>query len=111
MLDSFEDRKGADLSAHAIAGRLMGKFSQIPDGFVGVFPPPPVPGLGAMGGFKLQIEDRAGLGFNALAQAQGQIMARAMQTPELAGMLASFQHMANHEALQTLSPIGDLLDF
>ncbi|HEY4547726.1 MAG TPA: multidrug efflux RND transporter permease subunit, partial [Pedomonas sp.] len=91
MLDKFEDRKGADLSAHAIAGKLMGKFSRIPDGFVGVFPPPPVPGLGSMGGFKLQIEDRAGLGFNALAQAQGQIMAKAMQTPELAGMLASFQ--------------------
>ena len=91
MLDRFEDRKSADLSAYAIAGKLMGKFSQIPDGFVGVFPPPPVPGLGAMGGFKLQIEDRAGLGFAALAQAQGAIMAKAMQTPELAGMLASFQ--------------------
>ena len=31
-------------------GKLMGKFSQIPDGFVGIFPPP-VPGLGSMGGF------------------------------------------------------------
>ncbi|WP_407804183.1 efflux RND transporter permease subunit, partial [Staphylococcus aureus] len=49
------------------------------------------PGLGAMGGFKLQIEDRGGLGFEALAQAQGAVMAKAMQTPELAGMLASFQ--------------------
>jgi gold/copper resistance efflux pump len=28
----------------------MGKFSKIPDGFVGIFPPPPVPGLGSMGG-------------------------------------------------------------
>jgi len=69
MLDSFETRKDPSLSAHAIAGKLMGKYSQIPDGFIGVFPPPPVPGLGTMGGFKLQIEDRAGLGFEALAQA------------------------------------------
>ena len=91
MLDKFADRKSPDLSAFAIAGKLMGKFSQIPDGFVGVFPPPPVPGLGAMGGFKLQIEDRGGLGFAALAEAQGKVMAKAMQTPELAGMLASFQ--------------------
>ncbi|KAG1242797.1 hypothetical protein G6F65_022819 [Rhizopus arrhizus] len=44
-----------------------------------------------MGGFKLQIEDRAGLGFEALAQAQGEIMGKAMQAPELANMLASFQ--------------------
>ena len=39
----------------------------------------------------LQIEDRAGLGPEALAQAQGQIMGKAMQAPELANMLASFQ--------------------
>ncbi|MCV0415697.1 MAG: efflux RND transporter permease subunit [Brevundimonas sp.] len=91
MLDDFDARGSPDLSAHAIAGKLMGKFSQIPDGFVGVFPPPPVPGLGALGGFKLQIEDRAGLGYDALARVQGEIMGKAMQTPELANMLASFQ--------------------
>jgi len=91
MLKPFDERKDPSLSAGAIAGKLMGKFSQIPDGFVGIFPPPPVPGLGSMGGFKLQIEDRAGLGFEALAQVQGQIMGKAMQAPELANMLASFQ--------------------
>ena len=91
MLKPFDERKDPSLSAFAIQGKLMGKFSQIPDGFVGIFPPPPVPGLGSMGGFKLQIEDRAGLGPEALAQAQGQIMGKAMQAPELANMLASFQ--------------------
>ena len=91
MLDGFEERSTADLSATAIAGRLMGKFGQIPDGFIGVFPPPPVPGLGTLGGFKLQIEDRGGLGLEALAQAQNAVMAKAMQAPELANMLASFQ--------------------
>jgi gold/copper resistance efflux pump len=91
MLKPFDERKDPALSAFAIAGRLMGKFSQIPDGFAGIFPPPPVPGLGTTGGFKIQIEDRAGLGFDALAEAQGAIMGKAMQAPELAGMLASFQ--------------------
>ncbi|MGB3815248.1 MAG: efflux RND transporter permease subunit [Shinella sp.] len=91
MLKPFDERREPSLSAFAIADRLMGKFSQIQDGFAGIFPPPPVPGLGSTGGFKIQIEDRAGLGFEALAQAQGAIMGKAMQTPELAGMLASFQ--------------------
>lgn len=91
MLDPFEQRQDPSLSANAIAGKLMGKFSQIPDGFVGIFQPPPVPGLGSTGGFKLQIEDRSGHGFNALAQVQAQIMAKAAQAPELVGMLASFQ--------------------
>jgi gold/copper resistance efflux pump len=91
MLKPFDERKDPSLSAFAIAGRLMGKFSQIPDGFAGIFPPPPVPGLGSTGGFKIQIEDRGGLGFEELAKAQRAIMAKAMQAPELAGMLASFQ--------------------
>ncbi|MCZ0738111.1 efflux RND transporter permease subunit, partial [Phreatobacter sp. AB_2022a] len=91
MLDPFDQRRDPSLSAHAIAGRLMGKFGQIPDGFVGMFPPPPVPGLGTTGGFKLQIEDRGGLGLAALARVQGEVMSRAMQAPELAGMMASFQ--------------------
>ncbi|WHQ45319.1 efflux RND transporter permease subunit [Alcaligenes faecalis] len=91
MLKPFDERQDPSLSANAIAGKLMGKFSQIPDGFLRIFPPPPVPGLGAMGGFKLQIEDRDGLGFEALVQAQEQILAKAMQAPELANMLASFQ--------------------
>ena len=91
MLKPFDERTDPSLSANAIAGKLMGKFSQIPDGFVGIFPPPPVPGLGAMGGFKVQIEDRADLGFEALAKVQEQILMKAMQTPELTGMMASFQ--------------------
>ncbi|CAN7612006.1 efflux RND transporter permease subunit [Aminobacter sp. LjRoot7] len=91
MLDPFDQRKDPSLSANAIAGRLMGKYSQIPDGFVGIFPPPPVPGLGTTSGFKLQIEDRAGFGLDAVAKVQGEVMAKAAATPELAGMMASFQ--------------------
>lgn len=52
MLKPFDERTDPSLSANAIAERLMGKFSQIPDGFVGIFPPPPVPGLGSMGVLK-----------------------------------------------------------
>ena len=91
MLKPFDERTDPSLSANAIADKLMGKFSQIPDGFVGIFPPPPVPGLGSMGGFKVQIEDRADLGFEALAKVQEQVLMKAMQTPELTGMMASFQ--------------------
>lgn len=91
MLKPFDERTDPSLSANAIADRLMKKFSQIPDGFVGIFPPPPVPGLGSMGGFKVQIEDRADLGFEALAQVQEQVLMKAMQAPELTGMMASFQ--------------------
>ena len=44
-----------------------------------------------MGGFKLQIEDRAGLGFEELTVFKGWLWRRPCRLPELAGMMASFQ--------------------
>jgi len=90
-LKSFDERRGADQSAAAIAGRLNQAFSQIQDAFIVIFPPPPVQGLGTTGGFKLQLEDRASLGFEALDAATKAFMARAAQAPELAGLFTSFQ--------------------
>ena len=40
-----------------------------------MFPPPPVPGLGQAGGFKLQIQDRHQQGHEALNAALGKVMA------------------------------------
>jgi multidrug efflux pump len=54
-----------ELSAGAIAGAEPA-VRAIQDAFIAVFPPPPVQGLGTIGGFKLQIEDRAALGYDAL---------------------------------------------
>ena len=56
-----------------------------------MFPPPPVQGLGTIGGFKLQIEDRAGLGYEALDEATKAFMAKACKAPELAGLFSSYQ--------------------
>jgi gold/copper resistance efflux pump len=91
MLDPFEARTAEHLSAQAITGRLQAKLSTLGEGFVGVFPPPPVPGLGALGGFKMQIEDRSGNGPEALYAATQALMGRAMQEPSLTGMLSSFE--------------------
>ena len=38
----------------------------IQDAYIAIFPPPPVNGLGTIGGFKLYVEDRAGTGFEDL---------------------------------------------
>ena len=64
---------------------------QIQDAYIGVFPAPVVDGLGAIGGFKLQLEDRAGLGDEQLYQALQAVMAKAWQAPELAGVFSSYQ--------------------
>jgi len=90
MLDPFKDRATPDLGATAIAGRLQAKFASIPDGFLGVFPPPPVPGLGATGGFKMQVEDRGGAGLDALVQQTQILMTKATESGQVAGLMTSF---------------------
>jgi multidrug efflux pump len=90
-LQDFDLRKGEDLSAGAIAQSLNGQFAQIQDAFIAIFPPPPVQGLGTTGGFKLQLQDRASLGYEALDAAHKAFMAKAYQAPELAGMFSSWQ--------------------
>ncbi|MCQ1853884.1 efflux RND transporter permease subunit [Neorhizobium galegae] len=91
VLDDFENRTTPELSGGAIAMQLNQKFGAIQDAYIAMFPPPPVNGLGTTGGFKLQIEDRAGLGNQALDEATKAVIAKAYQTPELAGIFSSFQ--------------------
>src|SRR5207237_1166813 len=88
---AFDERKSPSMSGGAIAGQLNREFAAIPDAFIALFPPPPVQGLGTTGGFKLQIEDRASLGYEALDAATKGFLAKAYQTPELAGLFSSFQ--------------------
>jgi len=90
-LKSVNDRQAPELSANAIVQALNGKFAGIQDAFVGIFPPPPVQGLGSIGGFKLYVEDRGSEGFEELyRQVQGAI-GEGQKLPELAGLLSGFQ--------------------
>ncbi len=90
-LKPFDERQTKDLSAGAIAGALNGQFSQIQEAFIAIFPPPPVMGLGTVGGFKMQIEDTGSVGYSELDKAAQAFIAAASQTPELGPMFSSYQ--------------------
>ncbi|MBB3316948.1 multidrug efflux pump [Rhizobium sp. BK181] len=90
-LKDFEERKSPALSGGAIAMALNQKFGAIQDAFIAMFPPPPVNGLGTTGGFKMQLEDRAGLGYQVLDEANKAMIAKAYQTPELTGIFSAYQ--------------------
>ena len=90
-LDDFADRTDPSLSAGAIAAALNQKFASINGAFIAIFPPPPVQGLGTIGGFRLQIQDRANYGYEELYKVTMQVMQKAWATPELAGVFSSYQ--------------------
>jgi multidrug efflux pump len=90
-LKPFEERRSPGLSGGAIAGQLNQQFAAIREAFIAIFPPPPVSGLGTIGGFKLQIEDRSGQGYAPLNEAAKAFLARAAKAPELAGLFSSYQ--------------------
>ena len=86
-----EERKGKNLSAGAIVQSLNMKYAGIQEAFVAIFPPPPVQGLGTVGGFKLYVEDRDGSGFEELYSQVQNAMSEGRKRPELAGLFSSFQ--------------------
>ncbi len=90
-LDDFDQRTDPSLSGFAISQTLQQKYNGIEEAFVAIFPPPPVQGLGTIGGFKLQIEDRTNQGYQALQNALGKVMAKANASPELTGVFSSYK--------------------
>ena len=90
-LKPFDERKDPSMSAGAIAGALNGKYADIQDAYMAIFPPPPVQGLGTIGGFRLQVEDRSGLGYDELYKEVQNVITKSRSVPELAGLFTSYQ--------------------
>ena len=90
ILKPSKERSKAE-SADAIVGQLNAKFAGIKGAMIATFPPPPVSGLGTVGGFKLQIQDRGALGYEALNDATQAFMKAAAKAPELGPMFSSYQ--------------------
>jgi len=117
-LKPFDQRKRPDQSGGAVAGQLNGAFAGIQDAFIVMFPPPPVAGLGTTGGFKLQLEDRASVGYDQMDAAVKAFMAKAQAAPELAGMFTSWQvnvpqlyaDIDRTKARQLGVPVTDIFD-
>jgi hydrophobe/amphiphile efflux-1 (HAE1) family protein len=92
VLEPFNDRAGDPRkTAAAIQGALFQQLASIQEAFIVVVAPPPVPGIGNAGGFRMMIEDRAGRGPEALQGAIGAMMGRASQAPGLTNVFSFFE--------------------
>ena len=116
-LKPFDQRGPAD-SGMAVAQRLQAKFAGVNDAIIAIFPPPPVQGLGTIGGFKLQVEDRTDLGDAALAKVMAQIQMKAAKEPALQGVFSNFSigvpqlfaHLDRTKAQQLGVDVQDVFD-
>lgn len=91
-LTSFEERLASGMSAQRILTELQPKLLGISEAYIGVFPPPPILGLGSLGGFKLQIQDRGHEGFDALNAATGAVLQTGRTSPNFIGLFTSYQN-------------------
>jgi multidrug efflux pump len=94
-LKDFGLRKDENMSAGAIAAELNGQFGEIQEAYLAIFPPPPVQGLGTIGGFRLQIQDRGNLGYEELYTQTQNILNKARQLPELNPMSVFTSYQVN----------------
>jgi HAE1 family hydrophobic/amphiphilic exporter-1 len=89
-LPSLYNHEVDGVTAASVLADLRKRLSVIKDAYVLTIPPPPVQGIGNAGGFKMMLQDRAGLGSDALAKAAQTLVAAANKDPSFAGVFTLF---------------------
>ena len=85
-LRHWDERKQPGMDVQSVADRAMAAYAQIREAMVFAFVPPAVIELGTSGGFTVQMQDRAGLGHEALLAARNQFLGMAAQDKRLSGV-------------------------
>jgi multidrug efflux pump len=112
------DQRGPKDSGMVVAQRLQARFAGINNAIIAIFPPPPVQGLGTIGGFKLQVEDRTDQGDAVLNKVMQQVQMKAAKDPGLAGVFSNFStgvpqlfaHLDRTKAQQLGVDVQDVFD-
>ncbi|MGQ4275830.1 efflux RND transporter permease subunit [Pseudidiomarina sp. E22-M8] len=85
-MTDWSERTSPELQVDAIIGRAMGHLSQIREAMIFAFNLPSIPALGNATGFSLYLQDRGGLGHEALLNARNQLLGMAAQQEALTGV-------------------------
>ncbi len=95
-LKDWDERQRPGQDVNAVAARAFGALSQIKDALVFAFAPPAIQELGRSAGFTFYLEDKGGLGHDALMSASGQLLMEAANSP----LLANVRHNGQADAPQ-----------
>ncbi|WP_088145859.1 multidrug efflux RND transporter permease subunit [Achromobacter denitrificans] len=99
-LKDWKQRRGADQHVDAVVERVNAAFAARKNVMVHALNSPPLPELGSTSGFDFRLQDRAGLGHDALAGARQQLLAAAAAHPALADVVFAGQEDAPQLALR-----------
>ncbi|WP_244814301.1 efflux RND transporter permease subunit [Caballeronia sp. Lep1P3] len=83
-MKDYGQRQKGDQKVQALVGRLFGRFAGYKNATVFPVNPPSIPELGTAAGFDFELQDRAGVGHDALMAARNQLLGMAAQDPTLA---------------------------
>nr|WP_233222666.1 efflux RND transporter permease subunit [Chroococcidiopsis sp. CCALA 051] len=89
-LKPWDERQGTGQSVQAITQKLGGQLAAIPQARIIPTNPPAIPGLGSIGGFQFQLQDRGNVGLDTLLQTANQLIGRASQTEGLQRVFTTF---------------------
>jgi multidrug efflux pump len=89
-LEPFDKRHDPAKSMQGIIAQLNMRFTELQDGLVLVFPPPPVRGLGNVGGFKMMVQDRQDAGLPVLGGTAFNMMVNGSQLPGMQAVFTTF---------------------
>jgi hydrophobe/amphiphile efflux-1 (HAE1) family protein len=89
-LPSLYNHEIPGVTANTVLADLRQRLSVIKDAYVLTIAPPPVQGIGNAGGFKMMLQDRGGLGPQALVDAARKMVAAANKDPALTGAFTLF---------------------
>src|SRR2546428_584074 len=117
-LHLWDKRKRPDQHVKAIIGGAFREFARIPEAFILAFNAPSIRGLGATGGFSVQIQDPSGGDFKKFSAVAEEFIAKARQDPAIGAIGTNFRvssprlyaHVNRERAKALGVPISDVFD-
>lgn len=82
-LKDFSERSDPSLSVEALLADVAPKFRALKEGYAFAINPPPIPGLGAQGGFEFWLQNRGQGGVAQLEATTRELIAKASETGEV----------------------------
>ena len=91
VLDHWDDRTSDETQIQAIVDSLNRKFFNIKEAMVFALRPPPIQGLGTVGGFEMQVQDRGGTGLELLQRSTLDLVGEGARNPVLTALNTTFR--------------------